>query len=292
MSSEIEPQASGRNNWDNPTVYVQRVVKQASTSFYWSMRRLPKPKREAMFAVYAFCREVDDIADADEDPGERQARLAIWRGELVRLYAGRPRHPISQALYVPIDQFNLRKQDFYSIIEGMEVDSVDRLRIKNIDELTRYCDLVASAVGRLSIRVFGLDTEVGDRLASEQGQALQLTNILRDIKEDADRNRLYIPQDLLLAYGIESKDLSVIINHENLPEVCEVLSGIVARRFLNARAIIKICDPVKARPAKMMMEVYAALFEKIRSRGWGGLPKPVKLSPIDKCWLACRHGIF
>ena len=292
MGTEFEGSELRRNNWDQPTTYVKTIVKQASTSFYWSMRRLPKPERESMFAVYAFCREVDDIADSHKGSVERQARLAIWRGELEHLYAGRPRHPISRALILPIDQFNLRKQDFQSIIEGMEIDSVDKLRIKTIDELTQYCDLVASAVGRLSIRVFGLDAEIGDCLAFEQGQALQLTNILRDIAEDSDRNRLYLPQDLLLAYDIESENLIDIINHRNLPEVCHMLSAIVERRFSKAREIIKICDPVKVRPAMMMIEVYAALFKKLKSRGWNNLSTAGKLSSIDKYWLALRYGIF
>lgn len=279
-------------NWDNPEIYVQEVVHKASTSFFWSMRRLPEPKREAMFAVYAFCREVDDIADADCDSQERRSSLALWRGELERLYGGNPQHPISRALVLPIDRFKLRKQEFRAIIDGMEIDSVDRLRLKSIQELTNYCDLVASAVGRLSIRIFDIDPEIGDRLAWEQGQALQLTNILRDIVEDAQRNRLYIPTDLLIAHDVETDELSQIIKHKNLPQVCETLSDITIRRFANARAIIKKCDRSKVRPAIMMIEVYATIFKKLKTRGWIDLNKTICLSRVEKLWLACRYGLF
>ncbi len=153
--------------------HVEAIVRRAGTSFYWAMRRLPAHKRHAMYAIYAFCREVDDIADEGGSEEQKHTELGLWRGEIERLYGDMPRNPIAQALRHPVDSFGLKKEDFRAVIDGMEMDAEANIRIADMDELTLYCDRVACAVGRLSVRVFGLDEELGQRLAYHQGLALQ-----------------------------------------------------------------------------------------------------------------------
>ena len=271
---------------------VEAVVRGAGTSFYWAMRRLPEAKRRAMFCIYAFCREVDDIADGSAAAPEKMTALGLWRGEIERLFGDRPRDPVARALRPVVAEFGLRKEDFRAIIDGMEMDARDTLRIADMDELNLYCDRVACAVGRLSVRVFGIDDDVGAELASSLGQALQLTNILRDIGEDAERNRLYVPADLLAAHDIAAGDIPTVLNHPRFPETCDTLAAVARRRFDQAKAAILQCDAGKIRPAVMMMEVYRRILDKLAYRGWLDLNMPVTISGPGKLWIALRYGYF
>jgi len=277
----------------DPAAHAEAVVMRAGTSFFWAMRRLPERQRRAMFAIYAFCREVDDIAD---DPGEEAGkRLALgnWRGEIERLYGGHPRSLTAQALLPAVEAFELAKEDFIAVVAGMEMDAGDRVRIADMDELTLYCDRVACAVGRLSTRVFGLDPDIGTRLAFAQGLALQLTNILRDVAEDAERDRLYLPADVLAAHDItETDDLALVLAHPRLHQVCEVLAGVASHKFTEARQLVRQCDSNAVRPAVMMMEVYRRILMRLEHRGWEDLSKPVSLSKLSKLWLAFRYGVL
>ena len=273
--------------------HVEAIVRRSKTSFFWAMRRLNEEKRSAMYAVYAFCREVDDIAD---DPGletQKLAWLQEWRAEIERLYKGSPTFPVSQALEGPKDRFGLRKTDFIALIEGMEMDARDRVRIPDMGTLALYCDRVACAVGRLSNRIFGVDEGTGDRVANALGQALQLTNILRDVNEDAQRNRLYLPQDLLQTHGIAStNDALLILTHPALQSVCLELAKTAQQRFDEALNILKTCDQVQMRPAIMMMEAYRRIFQRLQNRRWHDFDHPVTLSKIEKLWIVLRYGIF
>jgi len=271
---------------------VETIVRRAGTSFYWAMRRLPGPKRQAMYAIYAFCREVDDIADGADGEEQKRTALGLWRGEIERLYADRPRNPIALALQRTVEVFGLKKEDFRAIIDGMEMDAEANIRIADMDELTLYCDRVACAVGRLSVRVFGIDDEVGQRLAFHQGLALQLTNILRDISEDAQRGRLYVPRDLLESYDIDAEDLPSILRHPAFPKVCETLADVAQRHFSQAEAAAAECNRAQIRPAIMMMEIYRRIFTRLKRRGWQQLNLPVSLSKISKLWVALRYGVF
>lgn len=271
---------------------VEAIVRRSGSSFFWAMRRLPEAKRRAMYAIYAFCREVDDIADEPGSVEDKRAGLAMWRGEIERLYGEQPRHFITQALMTPVEAYGLRKDDFQAIIDGMETDAQVAVRITDMAELELYCDRVASAVGRLSVRVFGVPDKLGIPLAYAQGQALQLTNILRDIEEDVARDRLYLPRDLLVSHDILTENLNELIKHPALPHVCEVLSHIAARRYQEARALIKQCRRDQVRPAIMMMEVYSQILNKLTHRGWAQLSTPVHLSKFEKAWTAIRFGMF
>jgi squalene synthase HpnD len=276
----------------DPIAHVEAIVRRAGTSFFWAMRRLEEDKRNAMYAIYAFCREVDDIADEPGDVEEKKLALGIWRGEIERLFADRPRNPTACALARPIDQYGLNKEDFRAVIDGMDMDAEPSIRIKNMAELELYCDRVACAVGRLSVRVFGVNDDIGIKLSYAQGQALQLTNILRDIVEDTERDRLYLPRDLLVSHDIDPDDLTALIKHPNLPTVCELLADIAERRFGEAWALASQCKHSDVRPAVMMMAIYHQILKKLVSRGWRNLSSPVKLSKLDKIWAMLRYGIF
>jgi phytoene synthase len=272
--------------------YVESVVKRSGSSFSSAMRRLPTDKRNAMFAVYAFCRQIDDIADDPGEESDKLAQLEQWRIEIEGLYAGRPEHFIGLALAVPIARFGLNKQDFLAVVDGMEMDAGRSLRITDRDHLGLYCDRVACAVGRLSNRIFGIDDETGARVARALGEALQLTNILRDIGEDALRDRLYLPQDLLRAHGITEPDIGAVLAHPNLPGVCVEMVGIAQIRFDEATALLAKCDQRRMRPAIMMMEVYRRIFVGLSRRGWRDLDRPVSLSWAEKLWILLRYGVF
>ena len=272
--------------------YVEDVVRRSGTSFFWAMRRLSADKRRAMYAVYAFCREVDDIADGAGDPDEKRARLGQWSGEIERLYGDHPQLPIACALAGTVERYGLRKQDFQAIINGMEMDIGTSVRLASMEELNLYCDRVACAVGRHSTRVFGVPEADGDAIAQALGQALQLTNILRDIHEDAELNRLYLPADLLAAHGIDATDAIAVVDHPRLPQVCELISNIAERRFEEARAMIATCDPDQIRPAVMMMEVYHRILHKMTLHGWTHRGARVRLSALEKLWVVFRYGIL
>jgi len=278
-------------------VTVEDIVRRAGTSFYWAMRRLPENKRRAMYGIYAFCREVDDIADGDDAVADKLAGLGQWRGEIERLYGDQPRTPVTLALSRAVGEFGLKKEDFRAVIDGMEMDAVPEVRITDMDELTLYCDRVACAVGRLSVQVFGLGEEMGKKLAFAQGLALQLTNILRDIADDARQGRLYIPRDLLDSYNITVGDiaadgLSSVLRHPAFPKACDTLAGVAEQNFEKADAVIAECDHGKIRPAIVMMETYRRIFGKLKRRGWQHFDLPVRLSKPGKLWIALRYGIF
>ena len=271
---------------------VESIVRRSGTSFYWAMRWLPEKKRRAMYAIYAFCREVDDIADGPDAPDEKLSRLGQWRGEIERLYGDQPRNPVTQALQGPVEDFGLIKEDFRAVIDGMEMDADEPLRIADMDELNLYCDRVACAVGRLCVCVFGIDGAKGQELAFALGQALQLTNILRDIPEDAERDRLYIPEALLQAHDVTDPDLFAKFENPGFSRACEVLAGIGVRRFEQAAEVISRCEREQVRPAIMMMEIYRRTLARLKIRGWDNLTLPVGLSKAGKLWIALRYGYF
>lgn len=277
----------------NDRAHVEAVVRGSGTSFFWAMRMLPEEKRQAMFAIYAFCREVDDIADGPGEAARKRTRLAQWREEVERLYRQRPSTAVSRALLGPVRRFALRKADFLAIIDGMEMDAADRVRIADREELSLYCDRVACTVGRLSTRVFGVDDETGERLAFCLGQALQLTNILRDLDEDAQRDRLYLPTDLLRLSGVaDTENAKAVLHHPGSTDVCQQLAGIARRHFEKAAVLVAGCDRRQIRPAVMMMEVYRRTLSRLMSRGWGRRAEPVSLSRAERLWVALRYGVI
>ena len=272
--------------------HVESVVKRSKTSFFWAMRALPEAKRYGMYAVYAFCREVDDIADEEGIAADKLARLDEWRREIDRAYAGAPLHPVTRALADPIAEFSLCKQDFLTVIDGMDMDAGDSLRIADMEALALYCDRVACAVGRLSIRIFGELGESGQRVAQSLGQAMQMTNILRDLSEDAGRGRLYLPDTLLRSHGIPEDGVDRILAHPSLPGVCGELADLAGQRFDETDRAMDECDRRRIRPAIVMKEVYAQVLKRLVARGWHRLDVRVSLTKAEKLWIAFRHGMM
>ncbi len=276
----------------NPAEKVLSIVQRSGSSFYWAMRLLPAKKRDAMFAIYAFCREVDDIADGGDTPEIKRAKLQQWRVEINNLYDGIPQNLITRALAEPVRTYALSKEDFEAVINGMETDATDQLRLQDMDELVLYCDRVACAVGRLSNAVFGLAPDQSEKLAKSLGEALQLTNILRDIYEDAERDHVYLPKDLLARHGIEGTAINDILEHPGLVEVCVELAERARQDFQQAQSIIETCDKGLIRPAIIMMKIYHRLFVLLERRGWERLDVQVKVSKVWKLMLAARILIF
>jgi len=272
--------------------HVRTVAAASGSSFYLPMWSLPKTRRNAMFAVYAFCREVDDIADEPASVAEKRARLASWRQEIEALFEGRPSQVTARALAAPCARFGLDKADFLALIDGMEMDAADDIRAPALSELELYCARVAGAVGRLSVRIFGATEAAADEVAYELGQALQLTNILRDLDEDAARGRLYLPRELLEAHGVAPRDPVAVLGHPALPGVCADLAAMARRRFANAAAALDKCARGPMRPAIAMMEIYRRILDRLEERGWTRLDQRVGLSKPEKLWIALRHGVL
>src|SRR5271168_4690018 len=202
------------------------------------MRILPRGEREAMFEIYSFCRAVDDIAD---DPGPRDTRraaLQAWRADIEALYAGAP-PPLLSGLAQAVRAFDLEHGDFLAVIAGMEMDVVADIRAPDRTTLDLYCDRVACAVGRLSVRVFGMERDSGLALAHHLGRALQLTNILRDLDEDASLGRLYLPREALHAVGIETTDPATVLEHPPVADVCAIIVALATSEFAAANALMK-----------------------------------------------------
>jgi presqualene diphosphate synthase len=272
--------------------HVRDVVVSSGSSFYWGMRLLPDFRRKAMYAIYAFCREVDDVADGHGPAAAKLAELAGWRSEVEALFAGRPRRPTALALIEPIARFGLPAGEFHAMIDGMEMDAGGAMRAPAIADLVRYCRCVAGAVGLLSIRVFGADGEATRKGALALGEALQLTNILRDLIEDAARGRLYLPRELLEQHGIAVADPMRVLRDPKLPEVCDALAARAKARFAEADRHFEHADRRALRPALVMMHVYRRTLDRLLARGWRQLEDPVRLARAERLWLALRYGLF
>lgn len=275
--------------------YVEALARKSGSSFLAGMRVLSAERRQAMFAVYAFCREVDDIADEEGEPAQKRRQLGQWRGELDLLFDGSPQSSIGEALKPPVERYGLRKSDFLAVIDGMEVDAQPSVRLADEGALTGYCDRVACAVGRLSCAVFGVPPELGDPLSNVLGQALQLTNILRDFHEDGLRDRLYVPASLLREHGIpDDAEVADILGHQAFPTVCGVLAARTQEFYDAAEVALAACDRRSVRPPHIMMEVYRRIFIALKDRGWDGpaLKTAVRVSSARKLWIVVRHGVF
>jgi len=286
------PETESRSPETDSTRLAEQIVRRSGTSFFWAMRCLPVKKRQAMYAVYAFCRDVDDIADEPGDETRKRNQLESWRGEIKALYQGRASTELGRALLPVIERYGVREDDFLAVIDGMEMDAGPRFRMTDKVMLDLYCDRVACAVGRLSIRVFGVSGPDGDAIAKALGNALQLTNILRDIEEDALRDRLYIPEDILRKHSIPVGDPADVINHPGFSAIFDELCNQAEKNYIEARQLLSRQDRSIVRPAVMMMEVYQRLLVKMRLRGWQPGSKKIRLPLLVKLWLVLRFGVF
>ena len=246
---------------------VERLVRAAGTSFYRGMRILPPDRRAAMYAIYAFCRLVDDIADEPAPIEEKRQGLAAWRDRIVGLAHGVAEDATSRVLLPAMRRYGLREADFLAVIDGMETDAETVVVAPDEAALDVYCDQVASAVGRLSVRAFGDASAAADEVAWHLGRALQMTNILRDLGEDAARGRLYLPREWLEAAGVPLEP-EAALRSPGLAEVCRRGSAKAHGHFAAARAAMARCDQRAMRPARLMAATYSAVLAEMDRRGW------------------------
>ncbi|HEY6994993.1 MAG TPA: presqualene diphosphate synthase HpnD [Xanthobacteraceae bacterium] len=263
----------------------------SGSSFYNAMRVLPRAQREAMFEVYSFCRQVDDIADSSGPRGERREELARWRADVDALYAGKP-VPRTRGLLAPVRDFGLRREDFHAVIDGMEMDVVGDIRAPDDATLDLYCNRVASAVGRLSVRVFGMEEQAGIALAHHLGRALQLTNILRDLDEDAAFGRLYLPAEALRAASITTTDPAAVLASPALGEVCARVVERARTHFTQADVIMARSARRSVRAPRIMAEAYRLILDSLVARGWSHPRRPIHLPRSRLLWIIMRHAFI
>jgi phytoene synthase len=271
---------------------IRQRVEAAGTSFYWAMRLLPQHRRNGMYAVYAFCREVDDVADGDWPVEHKLAALAAWRQEIDDLYAGHPRHLIACALSEPVLRYRLRQRDFLAVIDGMEMDARGKICAPDLAILDLYCARVASAVGHLSVHVFGDPSDAAHAVAESLGRALQLTNILRDLDEDSGRGRLYLPREILDRHGIRGTEPAAILRHPALPAACREVAAIAEEHFQESKRAMARCSRRAMRPAAVMAAIYRATLAALLRSGWRDPAVRVGPSTLSKLWLVLRHGLI
>lgn len=274
-----------------PAVGVTQAAQAAGSSFYAGMRILPRPQREAMYAVYAFCRAVDDVADDGGTRQERSEGLERWREGIDALYAGRPT-PETAPLLDHVRRYGLAREDFVAVIDGMAMDAAEDIRAPDEATLDLYCDRVASAVGRLSVNIFGVSQANGVALAHHLGRALQKTNILRDIDEDAAMGRLYLPREKLEAAGIRSTDPHVVAAHPALPQVCVAIVREAREHFAQAQAIMAREPRRATRAPRLMGAVYGAVLEATAKRGFQAPRHKVAKPKLKMLVAVVRHGLF
>jgi phytoene synthase len=275
----------------NPAANQSYDATASGSSFYAAMRILPREQREAMFQIYSFCRQVDDIADSDGPRPERLAAIQQWRDDIDALYQGHP--PQRLADYVgSVRRFGLKREDFLAIIDGMEMDIPQDIRAPDLATLDLYCDRVASAVGRLSVRVFGLAENDGVLLAHHLGRALQLTNILRDIDEDAGIGRLYLPMEALLHAGITSTDPLKVAGEPALPKVCAPLVERARSHFEKADEIMRRNPRRVVRAPRIMSKYYRAILDLLIARGFAVPRSPVRLNKAAKLAIILRYALI
>jgi phytoene synthase len=273
------------------TVDASSGATASGSSFYAAMRILPRAQREAMFQIYTFCRYVDDIADSDGPREERLAALQQWRDDIEALYRGQPPERLRDTA-VSVKKFGLRREDFLAIIDGMEMDVPADIRAPDDATLDLYCDRVASAVGRLSVRVFGLPEQDGILLAHHLGRALQLTNILRDLDEDAAIGRLYLPQEGLLHAGITNFDIAAVLANPALPRVCMPLVKRAQIHFMTSDEIMKRNSRRAVRAPRIMSKYYRAILDLLEQRGFQPPREPVRLSKAAKIAILIRYAFI
>jgi squalene synthase HpnD len=265
------------------------AAKRASGStFYTAMRILPRIRREAIFEIYGFCRAVDDVADREAPREERLAELKHWRANVDALYRGTPPAPL-KGLAGAVETFGLDKKDMLAVIEGMEMDVSEDIRAPDFATLDLYCDRVASAVGRLCVKVFGMAPPEGEQLAHHLGRALQLTNILRDLDEDAAIGRLYLPREALHDAGIATRDPLSALTDGGIGQACAALVERAREHFQRADDVMRRCPRWTVRAPRLMAEAYKLKLNALVARGWLPPRQAISVSRLDLLWVIARY---
>jgi phytoene synthase len=271
-------------------VAIERKV--SGSSFYAGMRILPKAERSAMFAIYGFCRAVDDIVDEPGgDPAARRAELDAWRTDVENLYAGAA--PGQMAFLAgDVRRFGLARADFLAVIDGMQMDLDQDIRAPDAAMLDLYCDRVASAVGRLSVRIFGMEEAPGLELAHHLGRALQLTNILRDLDEDASIGRLYLPREALDAAGIGGSDPDAVIADPRIDLACRSVANQAREHYAKSDAVLARRPAGRLAAPRLMSAVYGRILDGMQAKGWAAPRERVSLNKLSLVWILVSRGLL
>lgn len=270
-----------------PDQYCQNKAASSGSSFYSSFRFLPELKRRAITALYAFCREVDDVVDECHDQTVARTTLNWWREEVAQMYQGNATHPVTQALHDLLDDFNLAEEYLLEIIDGMEMD-LDIHQYPTFKELSLYCYRAASVVGLLSAEIFGYKHRDTLKYAHDLGMAFQLTNILRDVREDAERGRVYLPQDELAQFSVKQQDLTHPVTSDKVQALFQYQANRAREYYQKAFNELPEEDRFTQRTGLIMAEIYQSLLDEIEADGFRVLEQRIKLTPTRKLWLAWR----
>ena len=273
-----------------PDEYCQQRAAASGSSFYYSFLFLPPKRRRAITALYAYCREVDDVVDECEDAQIAATKLAWWRLELERLYAGQPEHPVTRALLPILSEFNLPQEQLLEIIDGMEMD-LQQARYADFTALSLYCYRVASVVGLLAAEIFGSQDRQTQKYAHDLGMAFQLTNIIRDVGEDARRGRVYLPIDELQRFDVPVADILNARQTDNFRRLMEFQIERAEQYYAQAMAALPAIDRKAQRPGLVMAAIYRTLLEEIKRDGCQVLNQRTSLTPLRKLWIAWRTWI-
>lgn len=268
-----------------PDQYCQDKTAKSGSSFYYSFLFLPEQKRKAIMALYAFCREVDDVVDEIHEDQVARAKLGWWREEIQRLFHGKPQHPVTLALKPLLDHFKLDEKYFVDIIDGMQMD-LDFNHYDNFEDLSLYCYRAASAVGLLTVEIFGYENKQTLRYAHDLGMALQLTNILRDVREDAKRDRVYIPASELQQFGVNVSDFLKPETPDNVYKLFKFQADRARKFYQQALENLPDEDRYNQRSGIMMKVIYETLLDELELDGFKVLEHQIKLTPLRKIWLA------
>jgi phytoene synthase len=270
-----------------PQDYVQQKTAASGSSFYYAFLFLPKPKRAAITAFYAFCREVDDVVDDMVDPGVAATKLAWWQAEVAQSFAGRPSHPVMQALMPLAADFLIEQRHLLAVIEGCQMD-LAQTRYLDFTALQRYCHLVAGVVGEVAALIFGQTQTQTTAYAHKLGLAFQLTNIIRDVGEDARRGRIYLPVDELQRFGVKAHEVLNRNYSERFTALMQFQTERAQTAYSEALALLPEADRRSQKPGLMMASIYRALLREIEADNFQVLHQRISLTPLRKFWLAWR----
>jgi phytoene synthase len=273
-----------------PEQYCQQKAAQSGSSFYYSFLFLPPERRQAITALYAFCREVDDVVDETSDTQIAHTTLDWWRKEVARLLAGQPTHPVTQALQPHIQPFGLSGEHLIAVIDGMEMD-LTQTRYLDFKALEHYCWHVASVVGLMSARIFGITDDRTLQYAEKLGLAFQLTNIIRDVGEDARRGRIYLPISELQQFEVPASDILNARHSERFEHLMRFQTERAQRYYEEAFALLPTQDRRAQRAGLIMAAIYRALLEEIAHDGFHVLHQKISLTPLRKLWLAWKTWV-
>ncbi|MDO9073510.1 MAG: presqualene diphosphate synthase HpnD [Rubrivivax sp.] len=275
----------------NPQQYVQDKAASSGSSFYYAFLFLPPPRRAAITAFYAFCREVDDVVDEVSDPSVAAQKLQWWRTEVAAAYAGRPTHPVMQALMPLAPEFGIDAAHLLAVVEGCQTD-LEQTRFLDFPALQRYCHLVAGVVGEVAANIFGRTEAATVQYAHRLGQAMQLTNIIRDVGDDARRGRIYLPMSELKQFDVKANDLLKREPPWGYSPHFTALMRFQAERahatYDAALSLLPEADRVAQKPGLMMANIYRTLLREVETQGFQVLHQRTSLTPLRKLWIATR----